>query len=87
MGYMLIHRSRENQERKELGMSLRKLRQRAKRIDVHVEAERDDYGWGYWLVYPESDNDPLAGDRFCATHSEIAYKLEVIAASRDLSLE
>lgn len=51
-------------------MSLKDLRARAKPLGVTIEADRDDCGWGYWLLgtgWPD--------ENFCTSHDEIETKL------------
>jgi len=59
---------------------LNQLRRKAETLGVKIEAERDDYGWGYWLVNAKTGGGVIAGDDFCESHEEIEYKLELYAA-------
>lgn len=59
-------------------MSLKSLRAEAKKLGVLIEAQRDDFGWAYWLLNPETREGAFGGDSFCTDHSEIEYKLERI---------
>ena len=60
---------------------LNQLRRKAKTLGVKIEADRDDYGWGYWLIKDNGSNEGIwADDNFCESHDEIEYKLELYAA-------
>lgn len=56
---------------------LKELRAYAATLGITIEAERDDYGWGYWLIgtgWPD--------DNFCVDHDEILYKLQKFSAEQ-----
>lgn len=60
---------------------LDQLRRKAKTLGVKIEAERDDYGWGYWLIKGNGSGEGIwADDNFCSSRDELAYKLELYAA-------
>jgi hypothetical protein len=57
---------------------LSQLRRKAKHLGVKIEADRDDYGWGYWLIKDDGSNAGIwPDDNFCVSHDEIAYKLQL----------
>ena len=58
-------------------MSLKELRKRAKKLNLTIEAVRDDVGWGYWL-----DGTGWEVNNFCTSHDEITGKLELIEFER-----
>ena len=58
-------------------MSLKSLRKRAKALGVTIETDRDDMGWGYWLIGTGWDDD-----NFCVDHDEIDRKLDRIEEER-----
>jgi hypothetical protein len=58
-------------------MSLKALRTRAAKIGVMIEADRDDYGWSYWLL-----NTGWSDDNFCVDHDEIETKLDRLEAEQ-----
>lgn len=59
--------------------SLRQLRKIAKSKGVRIEADRDDYGWGYWLLKADDDDEFFNDDNFCSDRGEVEYKLEQIS--------
>lgn len=59
-------------------LTLAGLRKRAKALGVLIEADRDDTGWGYWLLDPVTREGIWADDNFCTSHDEIDAKLEQI---------
>lgn len=63
-------------------MSLKDLRARAKAIGIRIEADRDDVGWGYWLVDAKTGETPWADDNFSTSHSELAGKLDDLERER-----
>lgn len=63
-------------------MSLKKLRKRAAKIGVLIEADRDDTGWGYWLIDEKTQQPVWDDDNFCSTHDEIEYKLTSLENER-----
>lgn len=56
--------------------ALRKLRARAAKIGVRIDAERDDFGWGYWLLDAKSGEGVWDDGNFCDNLSEVEYKLD-----------
>lgn len=61
--------------------TLKTLRAKAKDLGVTIDAQRDDSGWGFWLL--DSDGNGLwADDNFCTSHAEIDAKLDQYAAER-----
>lgn len=55
---------------------LNTLRKYAKTLGVKVEAERDDMGWGYWLLKDDGSGKGIfEDDNFCTSYDEILYKL------------
>lgn len=54
-------------------MSLKELRKKAKKLNLTIDAVRDDVGWGYWL-----DGTGWEDNNFCTSHDEIEGKLELI---------
>jgi len=63
-------------------MTLKDLRARAKSIGVRIEADRDDYGWGYWLLDDRTGEPVWADENFCADHLEISEKLRTLEFER-----
>lgn len=58
-------------------MTLKLLRKRAKGLGITIEAERDDFGWGYWLIGTGwKDGD------FATSHAELDRALDRYAAER-----
>lgn len=58
--------------------TLKTLRAKAKNLGVTIDAQRDDSGWGFWLL--DSDGNGLwADDNFCTSHAEIDAKLNQYA--------
>mgnify|MGYP003108826702 CR=1 FL=1 len=52
-------------------MTLKGLRKLASDLGLTIEAVRDDFGWGYWLVGTGWEDD-----NFCTSHDELEYKLK-----------
>lgn len=63
-------------------MSLRELRQRAAELGVKIDAEKDDEGWGYWLLDALTGEGVWGDDNFCTSHDEIEWKLDLIENER-----
>jgi hypothetical protein len=63
-------------------LTLASLRKRAKVLGVLIEADRDDTGWGYWLLNPVTRNGVWADDNFCTSHDEISGKLDDLERER-----
>lgn len=63
-------------------MALKDLRARAKAIGIRIEADRDDTGWGYWLVDTQTNKGPWADDNFSTSHSELDGKLTDLERER-----
>jgi hypothetical protein len=59
--------------------SLAFLRKRAKLLGVVIEADRDDAGWGYWLLDPNTCEGVWADDNFSTSRNEVDGKLNEIA--------
>lgn len=53
-------------------MSLKDLRVRAKAIGIKIEADRDDVGWGYWVIDAATGEGPWEDDNFSTCHDELA---------------
>lgn len=61
-------------------MTLKELRKQAKALGVKIEAERDDIGWGYWLLKDDDSGEGIWEDEnFCVSLEEIYYKLQWVA--------
>ena len=58
-------------------MSLKELRKKAKKLNLTIDAVRDDVGWGYWL-----DGTGWEDNNFSTSHDEIESKLELIELAR-----
>lgn len=54
---------------------LQKLRDRAAKIGIRIEANRDDVGWGYWFVDVETNDTPWDDENFSTSHDEVEGKL------------
>lgn len=54
---------------------LASLRARAAAIGVRIEADRDDYGWGYWLIDNHTGEGPWADENFSTSHDELDGKI------------
>lgn len=63
-------------------MKLKELREIAKGLGLKIEAEKDDFGWGYWLIHSETREGIWEDDNFCTSLSEVEYKLNVYAAEK-----
>jgi hypothetical protein len=63
-------------------LTLKSLRKRAKLLDVIIEADRDDTGWGYWLLNPVTRDGVWADDNFCTSYDEISGKLDDLERER-----
>ena len=63
-------------------MALKTLRARAKMIGIRIEADRDDCGWGYWLIDERTGETPWADDNFSTTHDELEGKLRDLERER-----
>ena len=63
-------------------MSLQYLRKRAAKVGVKIQAESDDFGWGYWLLDAKTNDGVWEDENFCTSHEEIQYKLHRIEAER-----
>ena len=62
-------------------MKLNELRKIAKGLGVRIETERDDYGWGYWLIKNDGSGEGIWSDEnFCTSLYEVLYKLEIYKA-------
>lgn len=59
-------------------MKLNDLQTYAATMGVRVEAEKDDYGWGYWLV-DEDGSGLWPDDNFCTSLEEVEMKLDAYA--------
>jgi hypothetical protein len=62
--------------------TLKSLRKRAKLLGVIIEADRDDTGWGYWLLNPVTREGVWPDDNFCTSHDEISSKLDDVQRER-----
>lgn len=60
-------------------MSLIKLRKRAAKLGVSIATQRDDRGWGYWLVDPITLNGIWEDDNFFTNHGSLALALDSLA--------
>ena len=56
-------------------MNLNELRKLAKKRGLEIEAQKDDFGWGYWLIHPDTREGAWQDDNFCTSLSEVEYKL------------
>ena len=63
-------------------MALKDLRARAKAIGIRIEADRDDTGWGYWLIDAKTNEGPWADDNFSTSHDEVEEKLADLERER-----
>ncbi len=63
-------------------LTLKSLRNRAKLLGVIIEADRDDTGWGYWLLNSVTRQGVWADDNFCTSHDEISGKLDDVQRER-----
>ncbi len=63
-------------------MTLKALRARAKAINIRIAADRDDCGWGYWLIDSQTGETPWADDNFSTSHDELAGKLDELKRER-----
>jgi hypothetical protein len=63
-------------------LTLKALRKRAKLLGVIIEADRDDTGWGYWLLRVGTREGVWADDNFCTSHDEISGKLDDVERER-----
>jgi hypothetical protein len=63
-------------------MSLKQLRARAKAIGIRIEADRDDCGWGYWLIDAKTGETPWVDDNFSTSHDELGGKLTILERER-----
>lgn len=51
--------------------TLKDLRKRATELGLTIECDRDDVGWGYWLLGTGWEDGTFSTDRF-----ELAQKIE-----------
>ena len=63
-------------------MTLKQLRARAKAIGIRIEADRDDCGWGYWLIDQRTGEGPWADENFSTSHDELEGKLRDLERER-----
>ena len=49
---------------------------------MKIQAESDDFGWGYWLLDAKTNDGVWEDENFCTSHEEIQYKLHRIEAER-----
>ena len=68
-------------------MALKDLRARAKTIGVRIEADRDDYGWGYWLLDDKTGKPVWDDENFCSDHQEIADALRKLEFERGVRVK
>jgi len=68
-------------------MALKDLRARAKAIGIRIEADRDDTGWGYWLIDAKTNEGPWADDNFSTSHDELADKLRALEFERGVRVK
>jgi hypothetical protein len=68
-------------------MTLKDLRARAKTIGVRIEADRNDYGWGYWLLDDKTGTPVWDDDNFCDDHAEISSKLRQLEFERGVRVK
>jgi hypothetical protein len=62
-------------------MKLKELRKIGKGLGVRIEADRDDTGWGYWLIKDDGSGEGIWSDEnFCTSLYEVLYKLEIYKA-------
>jgi hypothetical protein len=54
--------------------SLRELRKRAAELGLTIKCERDDMGWGYWLIGTGWEDET-----FSTCRSELTNKIEAFA--------
>ena len=60
---------------------LLELMKKAETLGVRIDAQIDDFGWGYWLLKNDGSGDGIwADDNFCTSCEEIAWKLEAYEA-------
>lgn len=57
---------------------LEQLRDRARKLGVRIDAERNDSGWGYWLINNDTGEGVWMDDNFCTSHDEISSKLDAL---------
>ena len=58
------------------------LRSRAAQIGIRIEADRDDVGWGYWLIDNATGEGPWADENFSTSHDELDGKLSDLERER-----
>jgi hypothetical protein len=63
-------------------MSLAALRKEAAKLGVRIEADRDDYGWSYWLIDAKTGQGVWEDENFCTSHDEISSKLHNLRCER-----
>lgn len=61
---------------------LQELRKRAAKIGISIEAEKDDEGWGYWLVDVETNDTPWDDENFSTSHDELEDKIGKLERER-----
>ena len=62
--------------------TLSALRKRAKALGVVIETDRDDVGWGYWLLDAATGGGVWADENFCTNRIEIRDKLDLLEQQR-----
>lgn len=65
-------------------MNLKELRRIAKGLGIKIDAEKDDFGWGYWLIHPETKEGIWEDGNFCTSLSEVENKLNIYAEEKGL---
>ena len=58
--------------------TLQVLRKRAAKLGLTIECDRDDIGWGYWLLGTGWEDETFSSDRF-----ELAAKIEDYSREKD----
>lgn len=58
-----------------VSIHLQKLRNRATKIGIRIEADRDDEGWGYWLIDNKTNDTPWDDDNFSTSYDELEDKI------------
>ena len=61
---------------------LQKLRDRAAKVGIRIEADRDDVGWGYWLIDNKTDTTPWGDENFSTSHDELEGKIDDLERER-----
>lgn len=56
-------------------MTLTELRKYAMPLGVKIEAYKDCFGWGYWLVDRQTGDGLWGDDNFCASLEEVEHEL------------